>query len=65
MSTQDRERQQREGRFSPMRALNERRVDPGTPHRQNVDTPSPLSTQIPRGQNNSGPAGRVPVPVKR
>lgn len=63
MSTQDRERPPREGNFTspPMRALDERRVDPGTVRRENVDTRSPLSAPIPRGQNNTGAPGRMPV----
>ena len=61
MSTQDRERQPVEGRFSPMRALNERRIDPGTLQRQNIDTPSPLSTKLPRGQDNTKAPGRMAV----
>jgi hypothetical protein len=61
MSTSDRERQPREGSFSPLRALAERRVDPGTMSRENIDTPSPLSKQIPRGQNNVCAPARMPV----
>lgn len=52
MSTQDRERQPREGSFNPLRALSERRVDPGTMKRENVDTKAPLSKPIPRGKDN-------------
>lgn len=44
------------GNFSqpPLRALDERRVSPGTVRRENIDTKSPLSTQIPRGRDNTG-----------
>ena len=61
MSTQDHERQPAEGTFSPLRALSERRVDPGTLKRENIDTASPLSKPIPRGQNNVGAPARMPV----
>ena len=49
------------GEFSPLRALNERRVSPGTLKRENIDTPSPLLTLIPRGKDNSGPSKRQEV----
>lgn len=42
----------------PMRALDERRIDPGTVQRRNIDTPSPLSNQIPRGRDNTKAPGR-------
>ena len=61
MSTQDRERQPREGTFSPLRSLAERRIDPGTMRRENIDTPSPLSRPIPRGKDNTGMPGREGV----
>lgn len=54
MATQDRENQPKEGSFSPLRALSERRVDPGTMKRENVNPPSLLSKQIPRGKDNQG-----------
>jgi len=50
-----------EGRSSPLRALNERRVDPGTLARENIDTRAPLSTHAPRGQDNTGMPTREPM----
>lgn len=46
----------RTGNFShpALRSLDERRIDPGTIQRENVDARSPLSSQIPRGRNNTG-----------
>ena len=61
MSTQDRERQPAEGSFSNLRALMERRVDPGTLKRENIATPGPLSAAIPRGRDNTKPEGRLQV----
>jgi hypothetical protein len=60
MATQDRERQPREGRFSPMRALNERRIDPGTLSRENVDTPSPLSKPGPKESVRAAVGKKLP-----
>jgi len=45
----------------PMRALDERRIDPGTARRENIDTRSPLSTMVPRGRDNTGMPAREPV----
>jgi hypothetical protein len=50
-----------EGRSSPLRSLNERRIDPGTARRENIDPPSLLPTHIPRGRDNTGTPAREPV----
>jgi hypothetical protein len=39
----------------------ERRVDPGTPQRTNVNPTSPLSAPIPRGRDNTGAQPRMGV----
>lgn len=60
MSTLDRDDRSSGGKSSP---LFEPRVDPGVnalnPRR--VSPPSLLSTQIPRGADNTKPSGRMPV----
>lgn len=57
MSIADREPRVTE-RPEGMRALTERRIDPGTQRRENIDTRSPLSTMIPRGKDNTTPDAR-------
>jgi hypothetical protein len=51
VSTQDRERLPRDGgsmTTPPLRSLDERRVDPGTIRRENVDRPSLLAPVPPK-----------------
>lgn len=42
------------------REMNERRIDPGTVRRENIDRPSKLSPAI-NGKSNAGSERRIPV----
>lgn len=59
MSTLDRE-PRRSTSAGPCREMDERRIDPGTVRRENIDRPSKLSPAI-GGKSNAGAERRIPV----